>query len=148
MRALDVGPQRRQGPHVADGYSVVSGTTVLVDGATAAVLADALTVLLEAYRRRGAGLSPRIAAAQQAFTVAGDRHESQARFRRQNLGTAAPAPAVMVGDMTSTQVAARLGISPRAVTKRAHAFGGRKVAGRWAFAAADVEAEAIRREES
>lgn len=130
-----------------DGHLVVAGSSVLVDGATASVLTNVLEVFLETYRRRDVALSPRIEAAYRAFRIAGDRHDAELRFRRRKLGTSEPVEAPMVGDMTSSQVAARLGVTTRAVTMRAHAYGGRKVAGRWFFDEVDVEDEALRREE-
>ena len=133
-------------PTVVDGHPVVSGTTVLVDGATASILADALAVLVRSAG--GRPLNPRIEAAQQAFRLAGDRQEKVLNFRLRKVGSAPASDCVMVGEMTAAQAAEMLNITPRAVTYRAVALGGRKVGGRWLFDAADIDHASRPREDA
>ena len=136
-------------PLIVNDRPVVVGTTVVVDGATASQLADALKVLKEAYRNRG-GLDQRLLDAAEAFRVAGDRwgDDERRRFRNRNLGTCSGDEDLIMGDMTTKQVAGHLRITDRAVTKQAVALGGRKIGHRWVFDGTTVALAARKREES
>ena len=135
-------------PVVIDDHPVVVGTAVMVDGPTASQLADALKVLEEAYRNRG-GLDQRLLDAAEAFRLAGDRwhFEDRRRYRNRNLGTSLLDEEVILKEMRTSDVAERLGVSDRAVTKRAVALGGRKVGHRWLYDRTTVALAARQREE-
>lgn len=73
--------------------------------------------------------------------------EERRRFRNRNIGTSPMAGELIIGEMSTSQVAARLGISCLAVTKRASALGGRKIGHQWMFEATTVTLAAREREE-
>jgi hypothetical protein len=107
----------------------------------------ALTALLvpafEGRERRGNALS-----LIELEIRAAVRRAASATFRVSDDGSdgnASEASSVMLSDMTTAEVARRLGIGTRRACQLAGELGGRKVAGRWVFVADDVEGFAARR---
>ncbi len=139
----------RSHPLITDDRPVVVGTTAVLDGATASKVADALEVIRRAWRKQGRDLDERLDEAAEVLRLAGDRWESEERrrFRNRNLRTSQMDEELIMGDMATSQVADRLGISHRAVTKQAPVLGGRKVGHRWLFDGTTVALVAREREE-
>ena len=136
-------------PVVIDDHPVVVGNAAVIDGATASKLADALAVFRSAWRKQGRDLDERLEEAADALRLAGERWdtEERRRFRNRNLRTPPDDEELILGEMSTSDVAKRLRISDRAVTKRAPALGAHKVGGRWLYDRTTVALAARQREE-